>query len=180
MQHHPHALLFVEAHLDEVVAAAERAELLRPVRLAPHALADAGMLLQDPRQVFLERLGRIAPVVVLAEAHRHVAGDLSEHPIQAFLIQIISGKGKASCHHAAADVHADRRGDDGVLRWDHRADRCANAEVHVGHRRDVVVHDRQARDVDELLARLRLDLVGIDLDRDQAFADFLTDGHELV
>jgi hypothetical protein len=26
--------------------------------------------------------------------------------------------------------------------------------------------------------RLRLDLAGIDLDRDQAFADFLPDGHE--
>jgi hypothetical protein len=48
--------------------------------------------------------------------------------------------------------------------------------VHVGHRRDVVVHDRQAREVDELLARLRLDLAGIDPDRDQAFADFVSDG----
>jgi hypothetical protein len=50
--------------------------------------------------------------------------------------------------------------------------------MHVGHRRHVVVHDRQLRDVDQLLPGLRLDLAGIDLDRDAAFADFLPDGHE--
>jgi len=43
--------------------------------------------------------------------------------------------------------------------------------MHVGHRRDVMVHDGQRRDVDELLPRDRLDLAGIDLDRDAAFVD---------
>src|SRR2546425_595605 len=37
--------------------------------------------------------------------------------------------------------------------------------MHVGHRRDVMVHDGQRREVDELLPRDRLDLAGIDLDR---------------
>ena len=53
-------------------------------------------------------------------------------------------------HHAAADVDADRGRDDRLQRRDHRADGRADAEVHVGHRRDVLEDDRQARRVVQL------------------------------
>jgi hypothetical protein len=46
--------------------------------------------------------------------------------------------------HAAADVDADGGRDDRLQRRDHRADGRADAEVHVGHRRDVLEDDRQA------------------------------------
>jgi hypothetical protein len=49
--------------------------------------------------------------------------------------------------HAAADVHTDRGRDDRAQGRDHRADGGADAEVHVGHRGDVLEHDRQARRV---------------------------------
>ena len=65
-----------------------------------------------------------------------------------------------------------------LLRRNHRADRGADAQMHVGHRRDVVVHDRQLRDVDELQPRRRLDLAGVDLHRHEAFVDFGADGHD--
>ena len=45
--------------------------------------------------------------------------------------------------------------------------------------RDVVMHDRQLRDVHQLLPRLGLDLAGVHLDRHAAFADLLDDGHGL-
>src|SRR5207249_12017936 len=47
MQHHPHAARLVEANLDEVVAAAERAELVSPPGVLPHPLLYAGVLLQN-------------------------------------------------------------------------------------------------------------------------------------
>ncbi len=46
-------------------------------------------------------------------------------------------------HHAAADVDADRRRDDRLVRRDDAADRRADAPVDVGHRRDPLVDERQ-------------------------------------
>src|SRR5258708_765253 len=52
--------------------------------------------------------------------------------------------------------------------------------MHAGQRGDVMVHDRQRRDIDELLPRRGLDLAGIDLDRDAAFDNFLSDRHTYI
>jgi hypothetical protein len=60
-------------------------------------------------------------------------------------------------HHAAADVHAHRRRDDGLERRDHRADGGADAEVHIGHGRDVLEDDGQARGVGQLALGLVFD-----------------------
>ena len=92
-------------------------------------------------------------VGVLAEADRHVAADLREELLQRGFVELVCAERHARGHHAAADIDADRGGDDRLPRRDHRSDRGADAEVDVGHRRHVVVHDRQAREVDELLAR---------------------------
>jgi hypothetical protein len=54
---------------------------------------------------------------------------------------------------SASHASADRRRDDRALRRHHASDRRADAEVHVGHHRDVAEHDRQLRHVLELLAR---------------------------
>src|SRR5205823_3162960 len=59
MQHDPGAIVFVQAELDEMVAAAESAELVDPARPLADALADAGMALHDPRQALLEALRRL-------------------------------------------------------------------------------------------------------------------------
>ena len=60
-------------------------------------------------------------------------------------------------HHAAADVDADRGRDDRALGRHDAADGRADPEVHVGHHRDVAKHDRQPRQVAELLQRGVLD-----------------------
>src|SRR5512145_2486774 len=81
VQHDPHAVRLVQAHLDEVVAAAERAELVRPARALALPLLDARMLLHYRRKFLLELLRRVLAhlaVLVLREAHRDVAADLTE------------------------------------------------------------------------------------------------------
>jgi len=72
---------------------------------------------------------------------------------------------------------AERLGLDGAVGRDDGPHRCADARVHVRHRRDVMMHDRQPRDVHELLARAGLHVVGIDLDRNATLLDNLLDRH---
>src|SRR5581483_7237748 len=142
MQHHPHALRFVQAHLDEMVAAAERAELVHPARLLADAFLYAGMLLDDAPKALVEALRRMGARIAVLVA-----------------------------------VDADRRRNDRLLRRNDRADGRADAEMHVGHGGDMVVHDRQLRDVDELLPGGSLELGRIDLDRHETFLDFRAHGH---
>ncbi|MNC87315.1 hypothetical protein D3C83_30320 [compost metagenome] len=54
MQHHPHVPGLVQTHLDEMVAAAERAQLANPVLRARKALFERRMLAEDPLQGRLE------------------------------------------------------------------------------------------------------------------------------
>src|SRR5204863_8860452 len=72
----------------------------------------------------------------------------------------------------------DRGRNDRGVRGNHRADGRTDAEMDIRHRGDVMMHDRQLRDVDELLARLRLDVASIDLDRDASLVNFLENGHQ--
>src|SRR5205807_9511760 len=79
MQHHPHAARLVEADLDEVVAAAERAELVSPPGVLPHPLLYAGVLLQNSFQPLVKLLRRMRAdiaVLVLVEPHGNIAFDL--------------------------------------------------------------------------------------------------------
>jgi hypothetical protein len=57
-------------------------------------------------------------------------------------------------HHAAADIHADGCGDDGLDGGNHRADGGTNAQVHIGHGGDMFEDNGQARGVGQLLPGL--------------------------
>ena len=67
---------------------------------------------------------------------------------------VLDELGRALATHRRLPVQRGR--DDRAQRRDHRADRGADPEVHVRHRRDVVVDNRKLRDVDQLLASLGL------------------------
>src|SRR5260221_4464543 len=115
MQHHPGAILLVEAELDEMIAAAQRAELVYPARLLAGAFLDARMALQDPRQGLLEALGRIRAritIVVALETDGNVARDLVEHLAQRSLVHLVAGERQPARDHAAADVDAHGRRND--------------------------------------------------------------------
>src|SRR5205085_3015823 len=107
-------IVFVQAHLDEMVAAAERTELVHPARPLADALADAGMALHDPRQALLEALRRLdarIAIVVAVEPDRHVAADLVENFAQRSLVHLVAGERQPPRDHAAADCDTDGWGD---------------------------------------------------------------------
>jgi hypothetical protein len=81
---------------------------------------------------------------------------------------------------AAAQIHPHRGWNDRGLGRDHAADRRADSGVHVGHRGDVAVDDRQPRDVFQLLARRRLEVGRPHFHRHAAGEDFFRDGHEAL
>ncbi len=180
VQHCPNVGAFVEADLDEVVAAAERTHLPYPFTfvVALH-LADLRVLANDRLEPPGERCAGVAPragLAVLVEAHGDRTLDRGAHAREA-VGQVLDLERQAHRVHAAADVDADRRGDDRAPGGNHRADSRADAGVHVGHRRDVAEHDRQLRHVGELLTRMRLEVLGKHLDRDAAAFDELSDRH---
>ncbi len=63
-------------------------------------------------------------------------------------------------HHAAADVDADRRGQERILGRDDAADGCPEAEVRVGHQADRSGEDRQTRGPQCLLEGVVVELAG--------------------
>src|SRR5260370_20439312 len=70
-------------------------------------------------------------------------------------------------HHAAANIHADRRRNDRPAGGNHAADSHSDAPMHIRHGRHPLVDERQLLNVQELLARsiLHRDALGPSLDR---------------
>ena len=180
MQHHPDAFTFVEAKLDEMVAAAEGAHLPHPFLLvvALH-LGDLRMLAHHSFKAPLQRCTGVAPCIGLAmlvESHGDRTLDRRAQASEA-VGKLLRPERKPHGVHAAADVHTHCRGNDRAPRRDDRADRRADPGVHVGHRRDMAEHDRKLRHVRELRSRVSFELVRENLDRDTAALDDLPDGH---
>lgn len=150
MQHHPDVLILVQAELDEVVAAAERAELTDPGlrELALH-LHHAGVLADDHVQAIGQLacgalVGAAAHLAgfVLIEADRHCGLDRAAEAVQA-VRQLGRSQRKPHRVHAAADVYTDSGRNDGLPGRDYAAHGRADAAVDVRHRRNVRVHERQ-------------------------------------
>src|SRR5690606_7460393 len=105
VQHDPHAVALVEADLDEVVARAERAELLGRLDRAVLGQLGGGAVGAQPP------VGGTGHVVV---APTHAGGDHGlDTPEQRPEIvgQLGGGEVQLGRDHAATDVHADRGGD---------------------------------------------------------------------
>src|SRR4029079_11626670 len=137
MQNDPHVARLIEAQLDEVVAAAERTELLERLRrivLTDH-VEDAQ--LPEALMQLLARLRelqttntvahRVDRLVVRREADRHTVFDLRTQTMQR-IRQIARRQRRTRCRHTAADVHADGGRDDRGLGRNHRTHRCTLAE----------------------------------------------------
>ena len=183
VQHHPDAARFVEADLDEMISAAERAHLAHPVLRARKALLELRMLFEDLLQLAAERLRRIGQrprLLVLVAPDRDIARDLVEHALEVALVENVAGERRARGQHAAADIDAHCRRNNGPVRGDHRADGRADPGVNIRHRRHVMMDDRKLRQIDELLPRARFHVVGIDLDRDATLFDDLLYGHKVT
>ena len=127
-----------------------------------------GVTVGERFQAWLERprsINQHTVIGVLTAPHRHIPGDLIENLLQGFFVQIVARDRQPGGHHAAADVHTDSRRNNGLVRGDHRTDGGADPEMHVRHRRNVVMNKGQPSNVGQLLLRSVVDIVGPDFDR---------------
>ncbi len=158
VEHEPDTVRFVQAHLDEVVARAERAEMGHVVRAL-----DPPVLGRDRVEPGLETLpggegrgGRVLPRTLVATPRcppvRHRPLDRRAHRAQA-LGQVPGGQRGSDGRHAAADVHPDRGRDDRAHGRDDAAHGGADPPVDIGHRRYPAVDAGKPRHVPELLGR---------------------------
>ena len=153
MTHTPSRL--VEADLDEVVAGAERAEVLdgRCRGRASGCLATICVVARRERRPGLARCaaGGVAPraavvaAAVVGAAVRHGALDRRAQRARGRRAARSRVSDGAHRHHAAADVHAHRGRDDRALGRDHAADGRAVAEWPSGIDGDPPVDERQPR-----------------------------------
>ena len=142
-----------------MIAAAERAELLRPVLRALETFLELRVRSRDARELALERGGRmhrLSSFLVLIAPDRDVARNLIENALERLLIESVGRKRRARSDHAATEIHPHCGGDHRLLRCDHATDRRSDARMHVGHGSDVMMDDRKTREIHELLARARL------------------------
>ena len=156
VQHHPHLVAFIQANLQKVVAATERASL-------PGGRFQQGYFpaLGDPRVLFLQPLDEFLVAIrqrpqrglVHAKTDRNrrldVHTDLAQALGQVAGVDAIEPRG----HHPAADVDSNRGGNDDLPSRDDAAHRRAQPPVHIGHDRDMMVDEWHLRDVDQLLPR---------------------------
>jgi hypothetical protein len=104
VQHDPHGVGLIEAHLDEVVSRSERAELTQ-------GLVDQPIVELGARSMRLEpTLGRGGDARLLAtHAGRNRRCNRAEHRLEG-VGKVVGRKVGANSGHTAADVDADRRG----------------------------------------------------------------------
>lgn len=153
VQEQPDAVFFVEAELDEVVAAAQAAQLLTPVlRMAEIHAGVLGQLRELARAGLCARVHD--PAVVVSGREWNGVFDRGAQVLESEVLDIRACEVGPHGNHAATDVHADGRRDDGTQRAEDGADRGALAKVGIRHERHVWVDEGQVSD--ELCLRHRL------------------------
>ena len=161
VQHEPDAIGFVETHFDEVIAGAQRTEVLAVVGFlqARIPLRNAFECRQQIGPLSICSLRGIVPGALVAAAAGRAAPvwhGMLDGAAQASetVRQVGTAQAGTGGDHAATDIHAHGSGNDGALRRDDAADGRALAQVHVRHDGKVAVDEGHTRRVHELLAGL--------------------------
>src|SRR6516225_4867809 len=184
VQEEPDGLGLVDTNLDEVVAGAQGAEVVRVI-----PAVELGMFFEDGLVTVFElgtpdlkiAVGDDVPSAlvtlasVICSSVGHGFFDCGTDGVK--IVRKVAGvEIGLDGHHAAADVDADGRGDNRAFGRDDAADRCADAPVNVGHGGYPLKDEGKLRDVEELLASLVLKRDALDPGLDQnAFGGFELD-----
>jgi len=152
MQNDPDPIVLVNGELDEVVAAAQRSELGRDLLRVELVALHLGRGTHDaiehlrPNLATTARftMGTRSPVTAARLARRHRLRNAAMQ-VRQLGIDLTSSEDGLLSDHAAADVDPDRGGDNRTLRGDNRTDRCAHAQVGIGHQREWLVDEVEAR-----------------------------------
>ena len=180
MQHDPDLAGLVQTDLDEMVAAAQGAHLVRPFGELAEGFQQLRMAPGQRFQSGLERthgLGQYPIIGMLAATDGHIPADLVEDFLEGLFIEVVSRDRQACRHHAAADIDAHGRRNDGLARGDDRADGGADAEMDIGHGGDMMMDKGQAGDIAQLLLRLLVDVIRPDFDGNALAREGLFDRH---
>ena len=96
--------------------------------------------------------------------------DRRPYPTQ-IIRQLIRAQRRLHRHHAAADIHSDRRRNNRALGRNHTPHRRSDPPMHIRHRRHPFINKRQSRHIAQLLLRHRLDgnALGPGFDRNAVF-----------
>lgn len=160
VDHHPEVVVLILLQLDEVVAAAEGAHLFQDRRLA--ALDNLHAL----NVVALGQTGGVLRLLVVVHAQRDAPAYAAHNLLAQYVGRQLRGlPGGLQRTHAAADVHAHGVRNHGIRAGQHAADGHAHAGMHVGHNGQVVVEERQRRQILYLRHGRSLHLVRPDLHR---------------
>lgn len=118
-------------------------------------LLDRIQTLHQPglRDAGLDAVRQLAVLAATAVAYRHAALD-TETQLRQIVGQVVGAQRGAHCSHAAADIHADRRWNDGATGRNYRAHGCAFAQMHVWHHCDPRTDKRDRCDIARLRMRL--------------------------
>ena len=154
VQHEPNIFRFIQANFDEVIAGAERAEMIRVI-----ASIELWMLFENSVVARLERLpdfivaqrnlppsARIAAAPVVGAPVWDRLFDRAANALQ-MVRQIARVQIRLYGHHAATNVHTNGGRDDGAFRGNDAANRCSDAPVNVRHGRNPLEDKGKLRDV---------------------------------
>ncbi len=152
VQHDPDRVALVEAHLEEVVSRAERAELRRGLRLLLRAQLHAVAVGLHPLVRHTRR-----PAVAPTDAGRNHRAERADERVEV-VRQLRCGEAGLHGDHSAADVDTDSRRNHRILSRNDRTNRRAHADVGIGHQRDVAGDDRQPAGLSGLNQRSLVDV----------------------
>jgi hypothetical protein len=150
----------VSRQLDEVVTAAQRAELQLD---APRKALHLGLEFPEGLQHAARRRPRLRRLLpdrlrMLCVTDRDTLLDRQAQLFEA-IRQPLRGQARLHCRHAATHIDSHGSGCNSAAHGNHGADRGASADMHVGHHGHVMSDPGQARHRLELLDSVGLDLV---------------------
>ncbi|AEI09692.1 hypothetical protein CRES_1336 [Corynebacterium resistens DSM 45100] len=163
VEEQPHAILFVQAQFDEVVAAAQRPQLLPPLRRVRkiHTVFIRHRLeLLDPST---NRLALDLRVVIPRRQRNGALDRVAQH-LQVFAFDVFAGVRGFDANHPAADIHSNGGRNDGAVRSEDRAYGGSHTDVGVWHQGYVREYERHGGQLAGLFEHAVLDDGREDLD----------------
>src|SRR5580700_4409743 len=157
VQQEPDVLVLIEADFDEMVPRSKRPEVIDALNMVQLRILVDDRLIQmlhlRPHSRVMRRGIQPSAAIVLATvvgtSVRHRFLNRRADAVQ-IVRQMVRVQRSLHGHHAAANVHTDRRRNDRTASWNYAANGRANAPMHVRHGRYPLVDERQLRDVQKL------------------------------
>ena len=157
MKHQPDVFGFVQADFDEMIASAQRAEMIDVISTIQRWMFlknEVVRRLQGLPHFCISRRDvvpgtSIAFAAVIGTSMRYRSFDCFPNLLQT-LGQIAGIQSRLNGHHSASDIDTHSGWNDRAFGWNDAADRCSDPPMNVGHRRNPTKDERQLRHIQQL------------------------------